>query len=277
MPLTEVEKDISLAYEELGSGDRYILSMMQDFPPESSTRAMAEKGYHVFLITNRGFGASTHVTEDYGDRWYEVFADDVVRFADAHGIDSFVYMGCSHGAGTGWHLAIKYPERVKAIIAMSGGPHNLDEGDWSYRTMAAKGIKMPPMDPPSDDEAVRARTERNRVYLKALRDAQSPEEKAVDYKRPMMYCGTDAVLMEELGKITAPVLMLGCLEDPISRPDLMLRTARSIKNGKTVLYSRFGHSGPYSQLVEETVFEADAFIRNVEETGRYYKKVEGLD
>jgi len=47
--------------------------------------------------------------------------------------------------------------------------------------------------------------------------------------------------------------------------------------GKTVLYSRFGHSGPYSQLVEETVFEADAFIRNVEETGRYYKKVEGLD
>ena len=53
----------------------------------------------------------------------------------------------------------------------------------------------------------------------------------------------------------------------------MLRTAQCIPNGKTILYSTFGHSGPYSQFVEETVHEACYFLKNVEETGRVYEKV----
>ncbi|MBO7700552.1 MAG: alpha/beta hydrolase [Eubacteriaceae bacterium] len=273
MPLMEVEKGIELFYEELGEGDKYILSLMQDFPPQSSTRAMAREGYHVFLITNRGMGRSTHVTEDYGNEWYNIFADDVVHFADRMGIDRFVYMGCSHGAGTGWHIALRHPERLIALVAMVGGPHNLDEGNWSYRSRLEAGIKMPPMNPYIDDEAVQRRNAVNQAYAKELRDAMSPEEKAMDYRRPLAYCGTEAALQEELRKIKTPTLMIGCIEDPISRPDLMLRTAQCIPNGKTILYSTFGHSGPYSQFVEETVHETCYFLKNVEETGRVYEKV----
>ena len=125
MPRVEVEKGIEIAYEELGSGDKYIISYMMDFPPICSTRAMADNGYHVFLLTNRGIGESTHLFEDYGNYWFEKFADDVVHFADKMGIDKFVYMGCSHGAGTGWHVALKYPDRLTALVAMVGGPHNV--------------------------------------------------------------------------------------------------------------------------------------------------------
>lgn len=273
MPRLEVEKGIEIFYEELGEGDKYILSMMQDFPPASSTREMAGQGYHVFLLTNRGMGQSTHVTEDYGDNWYQVFAQDIISFADKMGIDKFVYMGCSHGAGAGWHLCLGWPERVTAFVAMVGGPHNLDEGNWSYRTLREQGVQLPPMNPFIDDEGVIRRNARNAVYAKALRDAQTPEEKAVDYKRPLMYCKTEANMQEELKKIQTPTLMIGCIEDPISRPDLMLRTAKCLPHGKTILYSEFGHSGPYSQFVEETVHEVTFFLKNVEETGKVYAKV----
>ena len=137
MPKIEVRDGIELFYEEEGAGDKYVLSLMMDFPPENSIRALAGYGYHVFLITNRGIGQSTHVFEDYGNDWFDIFADDVVAFADRMGIDKFVYAGCSHGAGTGWHICLRHPERVIAFLAMVGGPHNLDEGLWSFRQMIA--------------------------------------------------------------------------------------------------------------------------------------------
>lgn len=275
MPKLEVCSGIELAYEELGSGDKYVLSLMMDFPPENMTRELAKAGYHVFLITNRGIGQSTHVYEDYGNAWFDIFADDVVAFADKMGIDKFVYCGCSHGAGTGWHLALNYPERISAFIAMVGGPHNLDEGQWSYRTMAAKGVKMPPIDPDTDDEALVRRAERNAPYYAAVRAAETLEEKAVNYRRPLAKLETEERVCEALRSIRIPTLMLGGLEDPISRPDLMLRTAQCLPNGKLVLYSGFGHSGPYARIIEEAAEEALNFLRNVEQTGRVYKKVQG--
>jgi pimeloyl-ACP methyl ester carboxylesterase len=269
----EVEEGIEIAYEELGSGDKYIISYMMDFPPICSTRQMADNGYHVFLLTNRGIGESTHLTVDYGNYWFEKFADDVVHFADRMGISKFVYMGCSHGAGTGWHVALKYPERLTAIVAMVGGPHNIDEGSWSYKSRAAQGIKMPPIDPVTDDEAIERRKVINAEYDRERRAKQAPEELALDYRRPMINYETEENVQAALRTIQTPTLMIGCLEDPISRPDLMLRTAQCIPHGKTILYSQFGHSGPYSQFVEETVHEVCFFLKNVEDTGRVYAKV----
>ena len=274
MPKIEVRDGIELFYEEEGAGDKYVLSLMMDFPPENSIRALAEYGYHVFLITNRGIGKSTHVFEDYGNDWFDIFAEDVVAFADRMGIEKFVYAGCSHGAGTGWHICLRHPERVSAFLAMVGGPHNLDEGLWSYRQMIAEGKTPPPMNPKSDDPAILAREERNSGYYKELSENQTPEEKAVNYRRPMIKYETEANVQAALRTIQTPTLMIGCIEDPISRPDLMLRTAQCIPNGKTILYSKFGHGGPFAQFVEEAAAEMAFFLKNVEETGRVYKKVE---
>ena len=152
MPKVEVEKGIELYYEDLGEGDKYILSLMMDFPPINTTRELAKHGYHVLLITNRGIGKSTHVWEDYGNEWFNIFADDVVRVADKLGIDKFIYAGCSHGAGTGWHLCLRHPERVTSFIDMVGGPHNIDEGTWSFRSRDTSGkpVTRKPMNPETD-------------------------------------------------------------------------------------------------------------------------------
>ena len=279
MPTIEVRDGFSLYYEEFGTGDKYVLSLMMGFPLENAVRALADHGYHVFQITNRGVGQSTHVFEDYGDHWFDVFADDVAAFADKLGIEKFVYMGCSHGAGTGWHLCLRHPERVTAFVALVGGPHNIDEGSWSYRQKLeearAKGETVPPMNPETDDPAIRRRRERNAAYAEAHRREPAPEEKALDYRRPMIAYGTEAAVREALRTIQTPTLMIGGILDPISRPDLMLRTAECLPHGKTILYSGLGHGGPFEEIIEETVSETLFFLKNVEETGRVYQKVEG--
>lgn len=274
MPKIEVAEGIELFYEDLGGGDRYILSLMMDFPPLNTIRELAKHGYHVLLITNRGIGRSTHVFENYGAEWFNIFADDVVALADRLGIGKFVYAGCSHGAGTGWHIALRHPERLIAFIDMVGGPHNIDEGVWSYRTMGADAPQRKPMDPPEfEDPAVARRDARNAPYRAQLQAEQTPEEKALDYKRPLIGLGTEAKVCEALRTIQTPTLMLGGIEDPISRPDLMIRTAECLPHGKLVLYSGFGHSGPYCQLIEECTEEILHFLRNVEQTGRVYKEI----
>ena len=53
----------------------------------------------------------------------------------------------------------------------------------------------------------------------------------------------------------------------------MRRTAECLPHGKLVLYSGFGHSGPFGQLIEECTEEILNFLRNVEKTGRVYKEI----
>ena len=274
MPKIEVAEGIELYYEDLGEGDKYVLSLMMDFPPANTIRELAKHGYHVLLITNRGIGKSTHVFENYGAEWFNIFADDVVALADKLGIGRFIYAGCSHGAGTGWHIALRHPERLIAFIDMVGGPHNIDEGLWSFRTMGEKAPQRKPMDPPEyEDPAVARRDAKNAPYRAQLQAEQTPEEKALDYKRPLIGLGSEEKVCEALRTIRTPTLMLGGMLDPISRPDLMMRTAACLPHCKLVMYSGFGHSGPYCQLIEECTEEILNFLRNVEQTGRVYKEI----
>ena len=133
MPTVRVDDGVEIYYEEYGSGDNYLLCYQVGHGLYSLEKEMAKRGFHVYLLTNQGFGRSTHVTEDYGDHWYDRFADDVVAFADAMGIETFTYSGGSHGAGTGWHVALRHPERMKCFFAVVPGPHNLDESGVSVR------------------------------------------------------------------------------------------------------------------------------------------------
>lgn len=279
MPTIKLKTGVEIFYEELGSGENYVLCTQVGHAKYELERFLPEYGFHVFLLTNRGFGRSTHVTEDYGEHWYDMFAEDVVAFADEMGIDRFVYSGASHGAGAGWHLMLNHPERVICFFATVAGPHNIDEGKVSVRALGlqGKGIKHC-FHYPTDDEGLLARREKGRLADEEARRApdyeavfNSPETQAIDYGRPLMKYDTEARVCEMLRTIEVPTLLMGGMEDTIARPDLMLRTAQCLPNCKLVLYSHFGHNlDPYEELAEEAV----NFYRNVTETGRVYKKVD---
>ena len=278
MPLMEVEKGVEIWYDEFGQGDRYLLCTQVGHSRFTLERELAKRGFHVFLLTNRGFGRSTHVTEDYGEHWYDRFADDVAAFADRMGIEKFAYSGASHGAGAGWHVVLRHPERVICFFAVVPGPHNLDEGKQSIRSLSAAGkIKLPVMRLPSDDPRVQERYAIEDALSRAQRQApdyaavyDSPETKAIDYGRPLAALHTEANVLEALKTIRTPVLIIGGMEDPISRPDLMLRTAKCLPSCKLVIHSGVSHAIP---MVEDAASDAVRFYENVVSTGRYYDPV----
>lgn len=278
MPKVCVDDNVEIYYEELGTGDRYVICTQVGHANYTLERELAKRGFHVFLLTNRGFGKSTHVTEDYGDGWYDRFAADVIAFADKLGIEKFVYSGASHGAGTGWHVALNYPERLICFFAVVPGPHNLDEGKMSIRAMAEQGIKMEHcFRYTTDDRRLLQRRDLEDAADEALRRTpdyeeiyQSPETKAIDYGRPLRALQTEASLQETLKRIQIPVLIMGGMEDTISRPDLMVRSAKCLPNCKLIIHSEFGHA---LDICEELADDAVRFYENVIKTGRYYSPV----
>lgn len=271
----EVEEGISLFYEEYGEGDNIIISMQCGFYPQGVQQYMAGLGYHIYCITMRGFHPSTLIYEDYGDKWYDKFVGDVIAFADKMGIDRFCYMGASHGAGIGWHLMLLNSGRVDAFVAVVAGPHSLAEGTMSYRQMIEQGIidKVPPFDPPIDnDEAREIRRKRREEHISNQPPAPEAERK-LDYGRPLMRMGNEENLCKALSSIDTPTLLIGGYDDPISKPELLMRTAGCLPHCKLVMYSNCGHNID-TDLIEEVSDEADSFIRNVKVTGRCYLPVE---
>ena len=279
MPHIKLNDKISLFYEEYGTGpldaDNIILSAQVGFYPKGMQQHLATLGFHVFCITLRGFHPSTLVEEDYGEHWYDVFADDVAAFADKMGIARFIYMGASHGAGTGWHIMLRHPDRVNAFIAVVPGPHSLAEGTMSYRQMLAQGIikEIPQFNPPIDNDPARQiRRDRRAEHIKNLPPAPELERK-VDYGRPLMALGSEEKLCEALKKITTPVLIIGGTEDPISTPELMIRTAKCLPHCKLVIYSNCGHDID-TDLIEEACDVTARFIKNALKTNKWYLPVE---
>lgn len=263
-----------LYYEEYGTGDKAVLSAQVGFYPKGVQQALAERGYHVYCLTLRGFAPSDYVTEDYGDAWYDVFADDVVCLADSFGIEKFAYTGASHGAGVGWHLMLRHPERVFAFVAMVPGPHSLAAGVMSYRQMLMQGLisSPPPFDPPIDGDEARIARRKEREERISKNPEPDPREKKVDYGRPLMRLGSEEKLQEALRSIATPTLILGGAEDPISTPELMMRTAKCLPHCKLVMYSNCGHNID-TDLTEELTDEADRFLTQAAKDGRWYKSV----
>lgn len=272
--ILQINEKISLYVDEYGSGDRYIMSAQVGFYPKGMQQKFAEMGYHVYCITLRGFAPSSFVDEDYGDAWYDIFADDVAAVADKLGIEKFIYMGASHGAGVGWHVMLRHTGRVSAFIAVVGGPHSLAEGTMSYRQMLEQGIikEVPPFNPPIDNDASRQLRRDRRASHIAAQPPRPAEEKTVDYGRPLMKYKNEENLCAALSAIQVPTLMIGGVNDPISTPELMIRTAKCLPHCKLVIYSNCGHDID-TDLIEETCDEADRFIKTVEESGRWYLPV----
>ncbi|MBO4637145.1 MAG: alpha/beta hydrolase [Clostridiales bacterium] len=271
MSRLKIDDELNLFYEEYGSGDDIIISAQVGFYPKGMAQAMAERGYHVYCLTLRGFAPSSYVTEDYGDSWYDIFSDDVIRLADHIGVQKFSYMGASHGAGVGWHLMLRHGERINAFVAVVPGPHSLAEGVMSYRQMMLQGIidAPPPFDPPVDNDPLRQKRRSEREeWLSKLPEAD-PREKAVDYGRPLMRLRNEEALCAELSKIEVPTLILGGIDDPISTPELMMRTARCLPHCKLVVYSNCGHNID-TDLVEEMTDEADRFLSSAAASGKWY-------
>lgn len=288
MPTITIDDNTRIYYEEYGSGDRYVFCSQidHDYTSYSFEKELSRRGFHVFLLTDRGYGKSSHTTENFGLGWFDRFADDVVAVADKLGVDKFVYSGASHGSGVGWHLCLNHPERLICFFALVAGP--LDTERFSVEDVL-KGNDVPDdrdiaksdfctLPPiffmPTDDPAI---LERRRICLDTCMSIrkepgyaetyESPETLRINFGPAMLKYRTEEELQDALRSIETPVLMMGGMEDVISRPELMIRTGKCLPHCKLIIHSGFGHM---VDIYEDLADDAVRFYENVVNTGRYY-------
>ena len=279
MPILNLNH-VSLYYEEFGRGDRYLIQAQQFVNSHIYyTKDLADRcGFHAFIIRIRGYAPSSMVTEDLGDDWYDVWAQDVVDFADAMGIEKFFYTGHSHGAGIGWHLCMNHPDRLRGFFASGSGPHLKDgkptgsarmdtinaaksRETWvpyaeKQASYCAKAFVPLESDPVSGGEAKKAVEQTVEFWT------NMPAQSAVlNPRKPFAKVQTEEELAQVLGRITVPTIMMGGTEDNISSPELMLRTLRALKGSKLVLHQGVDHVDLPIKCREDYVGDIMAFCQ----------------
>ena len=87
----------------MGSDANQPLDYIGDAPPTP-----------VISLNARGHSPSSGINAAAAS--FEVFADDVIALADHLGLVRFIIGGISLGAGTALNLAVRYPDRVTALV-----------------------------------------------------------------------------------------------------------------------------------------------------------------
>ncbi len=109
----------TLAYEEVGEGDRLVVMLhgllLDSLSNRGTARRLADAGCRVVSLDLLGHGRSdrpTHASEYRID----VYAEQVVGLLDHLGAESAVLVGTSLGANTSLFVAARHPGRVQGLV-----------------------------------------------------------------------------------------------------------------------------------------------------------------
>lgn len=71
-----------------------------------------------YLVEQRNHAMSDH----HDDMNYRVLSDDLIRFADKHGLEKFTLLGHSLGGRAAMTTACRFPDRVDGVISVDSAP-----------------------------------------------------------------------------------------------------------------------------------------------------------
>ena len=126
-PLKHVRtKLLDIAYAELGPADGAPVLLVHGWPYDIHTYVDAAQilgalGYRVLVPYLRGYGATRFLSDRAPRNGQQAaLAMDALDFLDALGIRQAIVGGCDWGARTACILATLHPERVRALVSVSG-------------------------------------------------------------------------------------------------------------------------------------------------------------
>ena len=200
---------VEIAFIDEGEGDPIILvhgfasNITFNWVDPGWVRYLTRAGYRVIALDNRGHGQSQklHDPVHYGA---PVMADDVVRLMDHLGLDRADVMGYSMGARISAFLGVKAPERARSLIF--GGL-----GGNMVRGMAGTGPIANALEAPSIDDVSNptART------FRAFAEQTGSDLKAL---AACIRSSRDPITVEDVGKLSCPVLVAVGTKDVIAGP-----------------------------------------------------------
>lgn len=116
-------RDLDIAYREAGPRDAPVVLLLHGFPSSShmfrTLIPLLATRYRVIAPDYPGFGASSMPALDAFPYTFAAIADAVDSFTDAVGAKDYVIYMQDYGGPVGFRLALKHPERVKAIIVQN--------------------------------------------------------------------------------------------------------------------------------------------------------------
>lgn len=193
---------------------------------EPLKKRLEEKGLRVFAMDFSGHRGLPDAREGFG---IEAFAQDVVRFLDAHQLDQVNIFGYSMGGYVALWFALNHPTRVHEVVTLG------TKFDWSPES-AEKEIKK--MDPVKVEEKIPA-------FARILEARHKPNDwKELMHKTARMMRGlgnlpllTEANLKSCDKKVT---VLLGDADDMADR-SFSQQVARWMVRGHFVLLAETGH------------------------------------
>jgi pimeloyl-ACP methyl ester carboxylesterase len=105
-------------YERVGAGEPLLLlhGLFSSSSDMAEHAAKLAERFDVIAADRRAHGRTPDVA---GAITYEIMADDTIAFMDAIGVEQAHVVGYSDGAIIGLHMAIREPERLNRLAAIS--------------------------------------------------------------------------------------------------------------------------------------------------------------
>ena len=126
-PLKQIDAGVlNVGYAEAGPADGPAVILLHGWPYDIHTYVdvaplLASAGYRVIVPYLRGYGTTRFLSSDTPRNGQQaVLAVDVIALMDALKIERAIVGGCDWGARTANIVATLWPERVKAMVSVSG-------------------------------------------------------------------------------------------------------------------------------------------------------------
>ena len=110
---------MQMYYEVSGAGEPLIVlhGAYMNIPSMGEIIPRLAQSHTVYALEFQGHGRTTDIDRPIT---YQNLADDVVAFMDSVGLESADVFGYSVGAIVGLQIAIRHPERIRKLVALSG-------------------------------------------------------------------------------------------------------------------------------------------------------------
>jgi pimeloyl-ACP methyl ester carboxylesterase len=241
MPFT-INEGVRLFWRESGSGEPLLLVMGLGY--SSGMWHHVESGlarrFRVILFDNRGIGKSEAPP---GPHLIPKMAEDAVAVLDAAGAESAFVFGLSMGGFIAQELALRYPQRVRALVlgaTACGGPHVV-RAKQEVQDMLQSRARMPA------EQSIR-------VMIPYIYDASTPATRIeadlavrlADFPDPNVYLGQlEGIRLwqscDRLHNIRTPTLILHGQNDELVPPANAHLLAQHIKGSRLCLIPNASH------------------------------------
>lgn len=211
---------------------------------------LAER-FTVHAYERPGHGRTADVDGPFS---YEAGLADLLAYLDAHALERVHLVGYSDGAILGLLLAVRHPERVRSLVAISG---NLDPSgfagsdEYAAWTVAAGSASAPP---PVDEP------DRERAWYDALSPDGPGHADVILGKLMTLWTTEPSIDPAELAAISAPTLIVAGDRDSI-RTDHSRLIAASIPLGRLCIVPGASHG-----LLTERPTLVEAVLRDFYDT-----------